>query len=134
MPRLRGYCPGCDRDADPIRQLLVVRWCDQHAPPLDGPDDTTVSSTTDVEEAGDQVGCDNRRWCELLHGGARRSHDGELDVQADQSTRSLLVIRRGEAAVFAWWRARCDELSDTAVIWDRRIGERRTRVRDPAVE
>src|SRR5262249_59804720 len=53
--------------------------------------------------------------------------------QANQSTH-LLVIRRGEADVFAWWRARCDEASDTAVIWDRRIGERRTRVRESPVE
>jgi hypothetical protein len=46
----------------------------------------------------------------------------------------VFVIRRGEAETFAWFRARYGERSDTTVIWDRRIGERRTRVRDIPIE
>jgi len=56
-----------------------------------------------------------------------------MDDMADHSTH-VFVIRRGAAEMFAWFRARCDEQSDTAVIWDRRIGERRIRVRDIPVE
>jgi hypothetical protein len=52
-----------------------------------------------------------------------------MDHMADHSTH-VFVIRRGEPEMFAWFRARCDEESDTTVIWDRRIGERRTQVRD----
>ena len=55
------------------------------------------------------------------------------DYIADDSIR-LLVIRRGEAAMFAWFRARHGDRPDTTVIWDRRIGERRTRVRDILAE
>jgi len=36
--------------------------------------------------------------------------------------------------MFAWFRARYDEQSDGTVIWDRRIGERRTRVREVSAE
>jgi hypothetical protein len=36
--------------------------------------------------------------------------------------------------MFAWFRARYGERSDTTVMWDRRIGERRTRVRDISIE
>jgi hypothetical protein len=46
----------------------------------------------------------------------------------------LFVIRRGEAETFAWFRARYGERPDTTVMWDRRIGERRTRVRDIPIE
>ena len=73
--------------------------------------------------------CDNRRWCELFHGRARRADGGREDTIADEAIR-VFVIRRGEAEMFAWFRARYGERSDTTVIWDRRIGERRTRVRD----
>jgi hypothetical protein len=46
----------------------------------------------------------------------------------------MFVIRRGAAETFAWFRARYGERADTAVIWDRRIGERRTGVRDIPIE
>jgi hypothetical protein len=43
------YCPGCEPEADPTREILDVRWCESHSPVRGGLDD------------------DNRRWCELFH-------------------------------------------------------------------
>jgi hypothetical protein len=133
MPRVRPYCPACQPHADPIRELLVLRWCEAHAPTLSGPDDTAVGSTGEPDGRHDMEECDNRRWCELFHGNAQRDAAPCENYIADDSIR-LLVIRRGEAAMFAWFRARHGERSDTTVIWDRRIGERRTRVRDILAE
>jgi len=64
---VRSYCPGCESDADPIREALIVRWCDSHAPKLAGPDDATVrfegERSVNTEAGGDS----NRHWCHLLH-------------------------------------------------------------------
>jgi hypothetical protein len=126
---MRRYCPGCQPQADPVRELLVLRWCEAHAPTLDGPDDTAVRSTGEPGGRDEAAGCDNRRWCDLFHERRQRSGSDHMDHMADHSTH-VFVIRRGEPEMFAWFRARCDEESDTTVIWDRRIGERRTQVRD----
>jgi hypothetical protein len=133
MPRVRRYCPGCQPQADPIREILVQHWCEAHAPTLNGADDTAVGSTGEPGGRDESAGCDNRRWCELFHGRAQRSDAGGMDYVADHSTH-VVVIRRGEAEMFAWFRARYDEQSDATVIWDRRIGERRTRVREISAE
>ena len=133
MPRVRPYCPACQPHADPIRELLVLRWCEAHAPTLNGPDDTAVGSTGEPDGRDEMAECDNRRWCELFHGRAQRSDARGVEYTVDHSTH-VLVIRLGEAEMFAWFRARYDEQSDTTVIWDRRIGERRTRVRDILAE
>jgi hypothetical protein len=63
----RSYCPGCEADADPIGQVLVVRWCVAHEPARDGADDGVLglgSNSTVTVEAG---GSDNQRWCALVH-------------------------------------------------------------------
>jgi hypothetical protein len=133
VPRVRLYCPGCRPSADPIREVLVLRWCEAHAPTLDGPDDTAVTSTLAPVWSDEVAGWDNRRWCELFHGNARADVAGRKDDIRDESRR-LFVIRRGEAETFAWFRAQYSERPDTAVIWDRRIGERRTRVREIPAE
>jgi hypothetical protein len=133
MPRVRPYCPACQPHADPIRELLVLRWCEAHAPTLNGPDDTAVGSTGEPDGRDEVAECDNRRWCELFHGRAQRSDARGVEYTVDHFTH-VLVIRLGEAEMFAWFRARYDEQSDTTVIWDRRIGERRTRVRDIQAE
>jgi hypothetical protein len=64
---------------------------------------------------------------------ARAEDAGRKDDIRDEPIR-LFVIRRGEAETFAWFRAQYGERPDTAVIWDRRIGERRTRVREIPIE
>jgi hypothetical protein len=102
-------------------------------PTLNGPDDTAVASTQEPVWSDEVAGWDNRRWCELFHGRAGREDAGHKDDTPDAPLR-LFVIRRGEAETFAWFRARYGERPDTAVIWDRRIGERRTRVRGIPIE
>ena len=133
MPRVRPYCPGCQPDADPIREFLVLRWCEAHAPTLNGPDDSAVGSTRESDGRDQGVESDNRRWCELFHARAQRTVARGADHIPDHSMH-VFVIRRGEAETFAWFRARYGGRSDTTVIWDRRIGERRTRVRDIPIE
>lgn len=64
----RSYCPGCEPDADPVREILDVRWCDGHAPARDGPDDAAVSSDAYLSGSAEAGGEVNRRWCQLLHG------------------------------------------------------------------
>lgn len=63
-----SYCPGCDPARDPLREILTVRWCDEHQPKFEGLDDEkaqvgkSVLSSTGEAEAGS-----NRPWCELVH-------------------------------------------------------------------
>jgi hypothetical protein len=134
VPRVRRpYCPGCRPHADTIRELVVLRWYEAHAPTLDGPDDTVAASTPEPVWSDEVTGWDNRRWCELFHGTARSEDADRGDHTPDAPVR-LFVIRRGEAETVAWFRARYGERPDTAVIWDRRIGEWRTRVRHIRIE
>ncbi len=65
----RSYCPGCEPDADPFREILDVRWCDAHAPPRDGSDDNSVSCEGFMSGSAEAGGDANRRWCQLFHGG-----------------------------------------------------------------
>lgn len=69
----RSYCPGCEPEADPLREILDVRWCDAHAPPRDGPDDAAVTSDAYLSGSAEAGGEVNRRWCEMLHGPASRA-------------------------------------------------------------
>lgn len=63
----RSYCPGCEPDTDPVREILDVRWCDAHTPARDGPDDAVVASDAYLSGSAEAGGDVNRRWCELLH-------------------------------------------------------------------
>ena len=66
-PAARGYCPGCEPDADPIREVLDVRWCESHAPAREGIDDAAVHADSYLSGSGEAGGDGNRRWCALLH-------------------------------------------------------------------
>lgn len=68
----RAYCPGCEPDADPVREILDVRWCDAHAPTREGLDDGVVTSEAYLSGSAEAGGEVNRRWCELLHRASRR--------------------------------------------------------------
>lgn len=68
----RRYCPGCEPDADPIREILDVRWCDGHAPDRGGLDDPAVRTDAILSGSAEAEGADNRQWCEMIHRGARR--------------------------------------------------------------
>ncbi len=63
----RSYCPGCEPDADPSRQVLDVHWCDAHTPVRDGLDDAAVTSDTYLPGNAEAGGEGNKRWCDLLH-------------------------------------------------------------------
>jgi len=68
----RSYCPGCEPDADPLAEILDVRWCDAHAPARDGSDDNSVSCEGFMSGSAEAGGDANRRWCQLLHSAPRR--------------------------------------------------------------
>jgi hypothetical protein len=63
----RFYCPGCEPDADPIGEILDVRWCESHSPLREGLDDALVGAEASVAGGSEAGGEDNRRWCEIFH-------------------------------------------------------------------
>jgi hypothetical protein len=68
----RPYCPGCEPDADPTREILDVRWCESHAPVREGADDAVVRADGFLSGGIEAGGDANRRWCELIHASSRR--------------------------------------------------------------
>jgi hypothetical protein len=66
-PLARPYCPGCEPGADPLREILDVRWCDEHIPGRDGSDDERVNTAAVLSGTAEAGGEMNRRWCELVH-------------------------------------------------------------------
>ena len=64
----RAYCPGCEPDADPGRDILDMRCCESHTPARGGIDDDVVASSVYLSGSAEAGGDDNRRWCEILHG------------------------------------------------------------------
>src|SRR6267142_1126749 len=34
-----SYCPRCEPERDPVREILTVCWCDEHRPTCEGADD-----------------------------------------------------------------------------------------------
>jgi|GEM_PF-1884451 len=74
----RPYCPSCEPDTDPTRELVELRWCPPHAPSWDGKDDLLVPARALPAGSGECGGEDNRRWCELVHGSERKRMREEL--------------------------------------------------------
>jgi hypothetical protein len=63
----RVYCPGCEPHADPLLEILEVRWCDDHAPARAGLDDVLATARGVTDAGAEAGGEDNRRWCQLIH-------------------------------------------------------------------
>jgi hypothetical protein len=62
------YCPRCDPERDPIREILTIRWCNAHAPTCEGADDERLSDTLGITPAyAEASAATNRPWCELVH-------------------------------------------------------------------
>lgn len=62
------YCPSCDPNRDPLREILTVHWCDEHRPPSDGADDRrTTLGRRGLSAMSDAEADTNRLWCDLLH-------------------------------------------------------------------
>jgi hypothetical protein len=70
-PVARCYCPGCEPDADPVLEILDVRWCEAHVPARDGADDAVVTASAFLSGSAEAGGADNRRWCEVVHAAGR---------------------------------------------------------------
>jgi hypothetical protein len=67
----RDWCPGCEPDVDPSRDIVEIRHCALHpAPSRDGLDDAgALVSSDSLSSAGEAGGAGNRALCDLLHRG-----------------------------------------------------------------
>lgn len=66
-PLARYYCPGCETDADPSREILEPRWCNQHEPRRDGSDDERVVVVGHLSGTAEAGGDENRLFCNAIH-------------------------------------------------------------------
>src|SRR2546421_8416514 len=57
---VRPYCPGCEPETDPTRDLVELRWCPSHAPAWGGTDDLLVTANALPGGSGEAGGEDNR--------------------------------------------------------------------------
>lgn len=67
----RLWCPSCEPGADPEAEILDVLWCNAHSPDRGGLDDALVTSHGYLAGGAESGGDDNRRWCQVVHGGRR---------------------------------------------------------------
>lgn len=63
----RSYCPKCEPNTDPTREILDPKWCATHTPSWAGLDDARVTTEAILSGNAEAGGPDNRRWCEVLH-------------------------------------------------------------------
>jgi hypothetical protein len=64
------YCPTCEPERDPLKEILDARYCHRHEPSRAGSEDDGVALGW-ISGTADCTGDDNRKWCDLLH---RRPH------------------------------------------------------------
>jgi hypothetical protein len=68
-----SYCPGCDPERDPVREILTVCWCDEHRPTCEGAEDARASvGSTVLSSAGEADAETNRPGCAWVHRRVRR--------------------------------------------------------------
>ena len=70
----RYYCPGCQPEADPLAEILEIRWCAACAHlgvPVAGSEDACVTAVGWLSGSGEVGGTDNKAWCSLLHRGRK---------------------------------------------------------------
>ena len=65
----RPYCPQCEPEADPLREILRVRWCWDHPQSIAGTEDAAVGPSTAMLSSEFSAEA-NRRICALLAGRA----------------------------------------------------------------
>jgi len=63
----RLYCPGCEPNADPVTEILDVRWCAAHRPTADGADDAKINANAYLCGSLEAGGAPNRAVCNFLH-------------------------------------------------------------------
>jgi hypothetical protein len=62
------YCPQCEPNRDPTREILEPVPCSEHAAMPGTADDIVIAShylSGSAESGGDE----NRRWCDIVHRG-----------------------------------------------------------------
>lgn len=64
----RYYCPACELEADPQREVLTVRMCPAHEPTTEGAEDARVAPRH-LSGATEADGETCRLFAELLHRG-----------------------------------------------------------------
>jgi hypothetical protein len=69
----RAWCPGCEPLADPLAELLEVRYCDDHIPGRAGSADAAIPADAVMPGSAEAGGESNRAWCDLFHRQLRRS-------------------------------------------------------------
>lgn len=52
----RSWCPACEPERDPTREILDTRYCDAHRPATAGDDDARVADTGYISGTGDTTG------------------------------------------------------------------------------
>lgn len=65
----RLYCPGCEPEADPIKDILDIFWCETHMPSREGALDRVVTPAGYISGSGECGGDDNRKVCDFIHRG-----------------------------------------------------------------
>src|SRR4029450_10936473 len=89
----RFYCPDCEPNADPIGEILDVRWCESHSPLREGLDDAMVGAEVSVAGGSEAGGGDNRRWGEVVVG-ARASVGGGSEGGGEANRRWCEIFHR----------------------------------------
>lgn len=49
----RVFCPACEPDADPTREILDVRYCEYHQPKPEGADDALAGPSSYLSGGAD---------------------------------------------------------------------------------
>lgn len=64
---VRYYCPGCEIDADPLKEMLEARWCGEHSPSTAGEMDRLVDQSSYISGSNEAEGVYNAAMCNLIH-------------------------------------------------------------------
>src|SRR5437899_3386857 len=67
-----SYCPRCEPERDPVREILTVCWCDEHRPTCEGADDgRAIVGGGVLASTGEGNAATNRPWCGVVARGMR---------------------------------------------------------------
>jgi hypothetical protein len=93
-----SYCPRCDPERDPSREILTVRWCHEHQPTCEGADDERANvGRVALGSAGEANADTNRPWCELVHRAGRSKPPGSRGETHRMGTTLVSGVARGVA-------------------------------------
>lgn len=67
---VRKYCPECENNADPFKELLQEAWCALHAPKTGGSEDKTAMAklqAVSLSNSGEGEGETGRAYANFLN-------------------------------------------------------------------